>query len=144
KSQDRRHSNTVEAKFQKAIGYFPSNYGLSGVVWGGEFAYNISTRNETKSWARKLSIKSIDIVLDYKNLQNLDMKNQKNKFGDSYSIHSGLSFVLYKNNFIELGLSPSLGLGYTDQTFYTNGNEILGSKINLYSRAVLSIEAPVS
>ncbi len=142
KSQETSYINSLTFNFQKNTAYFPAHYHLTGNVWGGEIAYNISARN--KDWAKRLSIRSVDIIFDYKNFQNVAIKDQDDKFGNSYALHSGLSFLLYKNHFLEVGLNPSLGLGYTNETFYTNGNEILGSKINLYSRAIFTIETPVS
>lgn len=134
--------NSLTIRLQKDIAYFPSHYQLSGNVWGGELIYHISSQH--KDWAKKLSIKSVDVIFDYKNFQDVTLKGQEDQFGDSFSLHSGLSFLLLKNKIIEIGLNPSLGLGYTSKTFYTNGNEILGSKINLYSRANLTIETPIS
>ncbi|MFD1631350.1 acyloxyacyl hydrolase [Pseudopedobacter beijingensis] len=142
KSQSYSGADAVEIKLQKTFAYFPSHYKLSNDIYGGELIYHKQTEN--KDWAKKLSIKSVDFIFDFKNTQQLLVKGEGNQFGNSYALLSGLSFQLYKNNLFNININPSLGLGYTQQTFYTNGNTIIGSRVNLYSRAALNLEAPLS
>lgn len=137
-------SNTLEIKLQKDISYFPSNYGLSGNTFGGEIIYKINAQRKDRDWTKSLNIKSIDIIFDYRNTKKILTKGQDYTFGDSYALLSGITISLLKNKYVELGFSPSFGVGYSDETFFTNGNKILGSKINLYSVATFNVDVPVS
>lgn len=142
--QDSR--NSIEFSPQYSVGVFTANHKLNGSVYGAEAIYHINTEQNPSPWMRGLSLKSIDIAVNYKNMRNVKIEgdNRSGIFGDSYAILAGLNIALAKVGKTELLLAPAFGLGYAAETFFTNQNPLIGSHINFTSRVSLKVTTPIS
>lgn len=132
--------NSLGVNLQKSIAFLPPENKMEGNVFGFEIIYKINTLNKNLEWAKILHVQSVDVILNYKNMQDLKIKGIPNKFGDSYAGLAGLNISLLQYKSVQLQFAPALGIGYSGKTFFTDGNELIGSHINFFSSAALSIE----
>ncbi|KHJ37032.1 lipid A 3-O-deacylase (PagL) [Pedobacter glucosidilyticus] len=133
--------NSIEFNAEISLKYFPSSNHLSGKVYGAEVIYH---KVPSSLFQRKLNIISEDWVLRFNTLRSLKINENINQFGDSYALLYGLNFSVLKTKYLNLNFSPAFGLGYTTKTIYTNENRIMGSHVNMYSRAALKTEISIT
>jgi hypothetical protein len=140
------YSNSIEFSPQLSLAAFTANHKLTGTAYGGELLYHINTLGNPTDWMRTMRLKSIDVVFNYKNMSRIKLvENPKEgTFGDSYALLAALNIPVIKLNQTELLFSPGFGLGYVEETFFTNGNPLIGSHINFASRVGLKIATPVT
>ena len=137
--------NSIEFSPQRSISVFTANEKLSGTVYGAELIYHFNTEQHTSTWMRSMGLKSIDLAFNYKNMSDVRLvSNPKpGTFGDSYALLAGLNISLLKLHKTELLFSPAFGLGYLGESFFSNGNPLVGSHTNFGSRISLKIATPV-
>lgn len=133
--------NSIEFSPQRSISVFTAQEKLSGTVYGGELIYHFNTEQNTAAWMRGMGLKSIDLAFNYKNMSNIRLvSNPKpGTFGDSYALLAGLNISLLKYHKTEVLFAPAFGLGYLGETFFSNGNPLVGSHINFGSRISLKV-----
>jgi len=137
--------NSIEFIPQTSIAVFTAQQKLSGTAYGGELLYHFNTEKNASTWMRGMGLKSIDLVFNYKNMSKIKLVSdpKPDTFGDSYALLAGLNISLLKLNRTEVLFSPAFGLGYLGETFFSNGNPLVGSHINFGSRLSLKIASQV-
>lgn len=143
-SQNLPLKNSVAINFQKSIAYLPTKGKMEGVVFGGELIYQLSTVNKPIEWAKKLNVKSIDFIFNYKDLNNLSVSKVEHTFGESYSALAGLSVNLYRLKAFDFNFLPAIGFGYTNKTNLTSQNPLAGSHLNFYLKVGLEVESDIN
>lgn len=139
--------NSIEFAPQMSLALFTAQQKVSGTAWGGELVYHRNTQNNPMPWIRILNVTSVDLVFNYKNMTRvklLDSPDDPYKLGSSYAFLAGVNMALYKKAGLEIDLSPSFGLGFLDETYFTNKNPLIGSHINFASRAALKVYQNIS
>lgn len=134
-------ANSLEISAQSTLGIFTADYKLTGREYGAEVIYHMATGPNSKNWMQSLHLKSIDAIVNYKNMQLVRQEEnpRTDLFGDSYSVLAGLNISLAKYKYAELLVSPAFGLTYTGKTYFSNGNPIISSHLNFASRINLKI-----
>jgi len=118
---------------------------LSGTVIGGELIYHINTESSNRPWITGLNISSIDLILNYKNNDNLSVNgNPPGKFGDSFAMMGAVSVPLVKGQKAGLYFAPAVGLAYAGQTWFTNENEFIAGHLNFALAASLKMNSRIS
>ncbi len=143
-NQDLPLRNSIAVNFQKSIAYLPTKGKMEGVVFGGELIYKVSTVDNPTDWVRKLNVKSINFIFNYKDLNNLEVAKVEHTFGRSYSVLAGLNVSLYRLNKVDFNLLPAIGLGYTTKTNLNSQNPLIGSHLNFYLKLGLEVETDIS
>ncbi len=119
---------------------------LNGTAFGGEFIYHIDASTYPKEWEKRLKVKSLDLVLNYKNMRNIQQANRlvTNEFANSYAVLAALNIQLFNSKNLSIDFSPGFGFAYVGLTWFTNQNALIGSNINFASRAALKVVAPIN
>ncbi|WP_276090931.1 acyloxyacyl hydrolase [Pedobacter sp. JY14-1] len=145
-SGQERSRNSLEFTPQVSLGVFTANHKLTGTSFGGELIYHINVSDEPRQWVRAMHLKSIDVMLDYKNMGNIKLAGdpEEGLFGDTYAALAGLNIALLKISRAELLFTPAFGIGYAQKTYFTNKNPLIGSHINFTSKAGIKLSVPVS
>lgn len=140
-TNDRQKRNSIEFSPQMSIALFTAQQKVSGTAWGGELVYRHHTENNQMPWTKILNVTSVDLIFNYKNMTQVKLLDVPDpyKLGNSYALLAGVNIALLKRKNLEVNLSPSFGLGYLDQTYFTNENPLIGSHINFASRAGLKV-----
>lgn len=143
-NQDSR--NNLEFTPQVSLSVFTAQNKLSGTAYGGELVYHLNTTAAPRLWMKKLNLKSLDLVFNYKNMSAIKMVSdpRPDRFGDSYALLGALNFSLLKVKRTELFVTPGLGLGYLGETWFTNENVLVGSHLNFSSRVALKLTTQIS
>jgi len=123
-------------------------YKLPGHLAGGEFTYHYDMANNKAPYIRILNIQAIDIVAGYRNFNKVaiidSVPTTTHLLGSVYSILGRLEIPIVKLGGTRLLFTPALGLAYSTGTYFSNGNPLIGSHINLASQAGLQLVTPVS
>lgn len=146
-SKAQQTANSIEINLQKSISTFSANNNpLQGDAYGMEFIYHVSMANSTRQWARDLKLKSVDFIFNYKDMTQITRINNpiKGEYGDSYGLLVGLTKPVLKIDNVELDFNAAFGLVYAGQTWFTNQNPLIGSKLNTSAKAGLKLNVPVS
>jgi hypothetical protein len=139
--------NSIEFSPQMSLSSFSAQDNkMSGIAIGGELIYHFNTSGSPKEWVKMLKLNSIDIVLNYKNMNNITRVTQpiSHEFGNSYAVLGALNLPLITFKKLALNFSPGFGLLYVNKTWFTNQNPVIGSHINFASRASLKLIAPIN
>ena len=114
--------------------FTPHQFTIQGKIYGGDIAYHFNTSTDSVKFIKLLHIKSIDIVGGYRNLSNLTLNNDPlswGSLGDDYSLTGRLEVQLFKAGPAALLFTPGFGLDYSTESYYTNQNPVIGSRLNL-------------
>lgn len=139
--------NSIELNLQKSIRSFSAEKNkLQGNAYGGEFIYHFNVGEELKQWPRDLALKSIDVIFNYKRMRNLVRVAEpiEGEFGDSYGLMGGFTLPLFCINKLAFAFTPGLGIIYAGESWFTNENPVIGSKINLQVKAGLKASMPLN
>ena len=120
---------------------------LKGNFYGVEAAYHFNMAKNQAPYIKMLNIKDIDIVANYRNMEQVTLNNDpasKGLLGSVYGVAGRLEIGLVKAGPVQLLLTPSLGFVYSTETFFTNQNPIVGSHFNLSSQIGLKVLTAVS
>lgn len=139
-------ASSVEFRPQVSLVLFTAERKLSEKAFGGELIYHLNTRNHPHAWMQKIHLKGIDLIFNYKNMRDVQVKSdpQTGLFGSSYAFIGGLNFSLLKVNRTEVSVVPGFGLGYLTTTYFTNGNPLIGSHLNFSSRLALNAATSIT
>ncbi len=141
------NAHSLELNLQRSIDNFSANKNfLQGTAYGGELIYHYNVNRNPKKWSSDLGIKSIDLIFNYKRMANITRvaAPQKGEFGDTYSLLGGLTFPLLNVNKVELAFTPGFGILYAGQSWYSNENPIVGSRLNFGLKAGLKASVPLN
>ena len=125
----------------------PGNFPLAGKSYGIEAAYNMFQRNRSEEWIKRLHVRDIAIVGGYRNLNNVyitDTADSKGFLGSIFSISGRLNFNLANFNKTEVLLLTSVGITYSSSSFFSDGNPIVGSRLNFSPQVGIKIRTPLS
>ncbi|WAC42535.1 acyloxyacyl hydrolase [Pedobacter sp. SL55] len=142
-----QNAHTLEFNLQKAINSFSANQNkLQGNAYGGELIFHYNVNREAKRWSSDLGIKSIDVVFNYKRMHNITRvaAPMKGEFGDSYGLLGGLTFPLANISKAELEFTPAFGILYAGESWFSNQNPVVGSKLNFGLKAGLKLNVPLN
>lgn len=144
--QDARYAFSVDyIQGLKAFSSF--NAPFQGNYYGAQAGYHIYT--DSAGWAKKLSVKDVELQASYLNLQNIRVSGQANPtglMGDHYSLSAGVNVLVARLGAVNWMFSPGLGLLYAPKNFYTTNNQnfVIGSALNVLLYARTKIVVPVS
>lgn len=141
------NAHSLELNLQRSIDNFSADKNfLQGTAYGGELIYHYNVNRNPKKWSNDLGIKSIDLIFNYKRMANVTRiaAPQKGEFGDTYSLLGGLTFPILNVNKVELAFTPGLGILYAGESWFSNQNPIVGSRLNLGLKAGLKASVPLS
>lgn len=143
-AQNNAHS--LELNLQRSIDNFSANKNfLQGSAYGGELIYHYNVNRKPQKWSSDLGIKSIDVIFNYKRMGNVirTANPQKGEFGDTYGLLGGLTFPLLQVSKAELAFTPGFGILYAGQSWFSNQNPIVGSRLNFGLKAGLKASVPI-
>ncbi len=146
-ANSQQNAHTLELNLQRSISSFSANQNkLQGIAYGGELIFHYNTNRTAKRWSSDLGIKSIDVMFNYKRMADITRiaAPQNGEFGDSYALAGGLTFPLIKVSKAELEFTPAFGLLYAGESWFSNQNPVVGSKLNFGLKAGLKLSVPVN
>lgn len=141
------NAHSLELNLQRSIDNFSADKNfLQGSAYGGELIYHYNVNRNPQKWSSDLGIKSIDIIFNYKHMGNVTRvaNPEKGEFGDAYSLMGGLTFPLLNVSKVELAFTPGFGILYAGESWFSNQNPIVGSRLNFGLKAGLKASVPLS
>ncbi|OOQ58449.1 acyloxyacyl hydrolase [Mucilaginibacter pedocola] len=143
------NTNSFEINAIHGLSSFTAEfYKMPGHLKGLEASYRFNMGNNKAPYIRLLNIENIDIVGGFRNFNSvsiIDSNDVETKpIGQVYSVLGRLEIPIVKFGRGRLVFAPAIGLAYATGTYFTNGNPLIGSHINLASQAGLFISAPLS
>lgn len=142
-----QNAHTLELNLQKSISSFSANQNnMQGAAYGGELIFHYNVNREPRKWSSDLGIKSIDVIFNYKRMADINRiaNPQKGEFGDSYGLLGGLTFPLFNISKADIAFTPGFGLLYAGESWFSNQNPVVGSKLNFGLKAGLKLNVPVN
>ena len=125
----------------------PGKYLLGGKTYGFEVAYNMSQTKRFDEWIKRLSVRDIAIVGGYRNMNNVYIKDSidsKGFLGSVYTLSARLNVKLLSFKKTEILLTGSTGLVYSGSSYFTDGNPIIGTRLNFLPQGGIKIRTPLS
>jgi hypothetical protein len=123
-------------------------YKTPGHLGGAEAAYHFDMGNNKAPYIRLLNVQAIDVVAGFRSFNNVSVIDSNNAvthpIGRVYSLLGRLEFPIAKIGGTRLVFAPALGFAYATGTYFSNGNPLIGSHINLATQAGLFITTPLS
>lgn len=142
------NNNRLElTPFESLKVFTPDNNSIQGTIYGAELAYHFNMTRDSLDYVRILHISAIDIVGSYRNLHSLTVNNDpalKGKLGDTYTLIGRFEIPLYQTGPVKLLFTPGFGFAYSSTSYFTNGNPLIGSRINFAAQAGMKIITAVS
>jgi hypothetical protein len=152
-----KNTDQLEFTLIEGIKVISPDYNIKGQIWGGEFAYHFNMQNSTMDYVRLLGLNSIDIVGSYRYLKSLVITNNpytnvidnnnlysKGTLGEAYSVLGRIEVQLFKAGPVKLLFTPAFGVTYSTVSYFTNGNPLIGSRINLAAQAGIKIFSSIT
>ena len=142
-----QNAHSLELNLQRSVDNFSANKNfLQGSAFGGELIYHYNVNRSPKKWSSDLGVKSIDFIFNYKNMGNITRiaEPKKGEFGDAYSLLAGLTFPFLNINKVELAFTPGFGVLYAGESWFSNQNPIVGSRLNFGLKAGLKMSLPIT
>jgi hypothetical protein len=123
-------------------------YKTPGHLAGAEAAYHFDMGNNKAPYIRLLNVQAIDVVAGIRSFNNVNVIDSNNvvtqPIGRVYSVLGRLEFPIIKAGGTRVVFAPALGFAYATGTYFSNGNPLIGSHINLATQAGLFITTPLS
>lgn len=143
-----QHANSLEFSPVLGLNAFSANKNkIEGHIYGGEIAYHINQENNLSDWIRVLHVKDVAVVASYRTLKNIQIINTSYPpkiMGDVYGLASRLNISLVKYRNTEFLFTPSLGLVYSTESYFTNQNPLVGSHVNFLLQAGLKLKQNIN
>jgi hypothetical protein len=120
---------------------------LKGTFYGAEAVYHLNMANNDADWVRALHVKNISFAASYRKLDQAYLPKQPGSegiLGNVFGLTSRLDISLFNIGNADVRFTPGFGFAYATQTYYTNGNPLIGSYINFTAQAGVKLVAPVS
>jgi hypothetical protein len=142
-------NNKIELSGLYGISSFTAEkYSLPGHTVGGEVSYHFSTANNKADYVRLLNISSIDVVGSYRSFKPISITNsptsKKGDLGGVYSLMGRLEIPFITAGSTRFIFEPGFGFAYSTETYFTNGNPLVGSHLNLAARASVKIRTAIT
>lgn len=141
-----QNAHTLELNLQHAINSFSANQNkLQGNAFGGEVSYHYNVNRNPKKWSSDLGIRSIDVTFNYKRMADVTRVANpiEGEFGDSYALLGGLTFPLFNVSKVDVAFTPGFGILYAGESWFSNENPVIGSKLNFGLKAGLKASVPL-
>jgi hypothetical protein len=123
-------------------------YKTPGHLAGTEAAYHFDMGNNKAPYINLLNIQAIDVVAGFRSFSNVSVIDSNSvvthPIGHVYSVLGRLEIPFIKAGGTRLVFAPALGFAYATGTYFSNGNPLIGSHINLATQAGLFITTPLS
>lgn len=123
-------------------------YTLPGNLLGAEISYHFDMANNKAPYIKMLNIAAIDAVVGYRNFNKVTITDSlgatSHLIGGVYTLMGRLEIPVVKVGGTQLVFAPALGFAYSTGTYFSNGNPLIGSHINLATQAGLFIVTPLS
>lgn len=130
--------NTFTAEFYK----------MPGHLGGAEAIYHFDMGNNKAPYIHLLNIRAIDVVAGFRNFNGVSVIDsnaaETHPVGLVYSVLGRLEIPVIKMGETRLVFAPALGFAYATGTYFSNGNPLIGSHINLATQAALFVSTPIS
>ena len=144
-----QNNNALELSGLYGLSSFTAEkYSLPGHIAGAEAVYHFSTANNKADYVRLLNISSIDVVGGYRSFHSITITNdpgsKKGALGGVYTLMGRLEIPFIKAGATQVIFTPGFGFAYATQTYFTNGNPLVGSHLNLGAQAGVKIRTPIS
>jgi hypothetical protein len=143
-----RAQNSLEIMPLSGIRVFaPGTVSLTGKSYGFEAAYNIYQRDKKTEWIKRLRVRDISLVAGYRNMNQVAITDSTGSRGflrSAYTLSSKLNTTLLSVKRTELLLLTGFGLTYSPSSYFSDGNPLVGSKLNFSPHAGLKLRTPVS
>lgn len=146
-STAQQNAHTLELNLQKGINSFSANQNkLQGGAYGGELSYHYNVNRQPKKWSSDLGIRSIDVTFNYKRMADVTRiaNPMEGEFGDTYALLGGLTFPLFNVSKVDVAFTPGFGILYAGESWFSNQNPVVGSKLNFGLKAGLKASVPIS
>jgi hypothetical protein len=120
---------------------------LKGNFYGIEAAYHFNMAKNNSPYIKMLNIRDIDIVATYRNMEDVILNNDpdsKGLLGSAFGIGGRLEIGLLKAGPVRLLFTPGLGFVYSTESYFTNGNPITGSHLNLSAQVGLKVSTAIT
>jgi hypothetical protein len=147
KSLAQNNTNSIAISGIQGIDIFGADgYHLQGNYEGLQVGYQLNMADNKAQWIRLLGVKDVGFQFSWFDLQNVSIRgwaNSNGVLGNNYSVMNYLDISMFtwgKTNFL---FSPGIGLLYTQQDYYTDGNPLIGSHINLALQAGFKSRTPI-
>jgi hypothetical protein len=142
-----QNANSVEVNLQRSINTFTANGNpLQGDAYGGEIIFHYNANKSKRKWSSDLGIASIDLIANYKRMHSITLKSNpvERDFGDSYALLTGVTLPIFSVSKATVSFAPAFGVVHAGESWFSNQNPIVGSKLNFALKAALKLDVPVS
>ncbi len=141
------NAHSLSFNLQNTLSVFTANQNpLQGNAYGGQLAFHYNTEHNNRQWASDIGIKSVNAIFDYKRMHEVTLKSapRNGDLGDSYAVFAGVSLPVFSINKVQLVFAPAFGVVYAEESWFSNGNPIVGSRLNFGMLAALQLSVPIS
>jgi hypothetical protein len=139
--------NSIEVSPFMGISMFSIDpYKMKGEFYGGEALYHLNMARNKADWVQKLKVKNITFAASYQYLDKVYFTRQPGSegiIGNTFGISSRLGIELTQFGKTSLMFYPGFGFAYATESYYTNGNPLIGSAINFSITAGLKFSTPL-
>jgi len=114
-------------------------------VYGLDAAYLVNIKQKNVEWVRLTNAKNYGLTFLYRDLKNLKgiQDTSANSFGQVFGLAAQMGFELFSLGKLKFTFTPSIGLAYTNKTFFTHSkNRFIGSHFNETLKADFGVELP--
>jgi hypothetical protein len=148
RSFSQANNNSIEVSPFYGITMFSAgNSTMKGSFYGGEVIYHLNMQNNNSAWVHAMGVYDISFAASYRNYNGVYLIRQPGSegyLGQSYGITSRLSILAAQLGNTKLFFTPGFGFAYATETYYTDNNPLVGSKINFTAQAGLKATTPIS
>ncbi|TFF38470.1 acyloxyacyl hydrolase [Mucilaginibacter psychrotolerans] len=143
------NTNKIELNALYGLNTFTSGfYKTPGHMTGAEAIYHFDMGNNKAPYIQLLHIQSIDVVAGFRNFSKVSVIDSNSTvshpIGQVYNVLGRLEIPVIKAGGTQLIFAPGLGFAYATGSYFSNGNPLIGSHINLATEAGLFITTPLS
>ncbi|MBW4891931.1 acyloxyacyl hydrolase [Mucilaginibacter sp. HMF5004] len=145
-AQDKQ--NSIEFSPHYGIGMFSGEGNtINGNFYGAEAVYHLNMANNNADWVRMFHVKNISVAASYHKFDQAYLPKQSGSqgiLGNVFGLITRLDISLFNIGQADVRFTPGFGFVYAAQTYYTNGNPLIGSHINFAAQAGVKLVTPVS
>jgi len=130
-----------------AHAYEDQNHLFQDRIYGFDAVYSNKISQNKANWIHYLKAKSFGVALNFRDLSRLKGAKDlaENSFGKGIGLSAQLELGLITFKKISLNFYPSVGLAYTNKSYFNHPkNIILGTNINYNLSANLGLEIPAN
>ena len=130
-----------------AHAYEDQNHLIQDRIYGFNAVYSNNISKNKAPWVAALGAKSFGVALNFRDLSRLKGAKDlaENSFGKVIGLSAQLELGLINFKKVSLNFYPSIGLAYTNKSYFNHPNNIiLGTNINYNLSANIGLEIPAN